>query len=120
MWSNTRDTVILLAGCSHRAAIKNKETVVGINVRVIGRLQGVAFDLEVDGATVVALAPADYLEALRGALEGTDTSLQTYRRHEDEIDGHVRQIARERGRRAVILTHETDAVKFQPVVPSRH
>ena len=92
----------------------------GINVRVIGRLQGVAFDLEVDGATVVAMVPADYLEALRGAPEGTDSWLQTYRRHECEIDGHVRQIARERGRRAVILTCETDAVETQPAVLSRH
>ena len=92
----------------------------GTNIRLSKALHGVAFDLDVDGSTVLALASAGYLERQYGAQDEPKSWLRTYLSRQTDIDGDARAIARERGRRVVLLIEGDDQEDTMPAALSRH
>jgi len=94
----------------------------GMNVRVVKALQGVAFDVEVDGDIVHAVASAGYLESQHGARDEPTSWLRAYQHREAEIDDEARAVARERGDRMVLLIDEGNRSEddTMPAALSRH
>jgi len=92
----------------------------GTNIRLSTALHGVAFDLDVDGSTVLAVASAGYLERQYGAQEEPTSWLRTYLSRQADIDGDARAVARERGRRIVVLIEDEAQEDTMPAALLRH
>jgi len=92
----------------------------GINVRLSPALQGVEFDLDVDGNIVLAVASAAYLERQYGAQDEPKSWLRTYLTCQADIDSDARAAARERGRRIVVLIDDGDQADTAPAALFRH
>jgi len=92
----------------------------GRNIRLSTGLGGVAFDLDVDGNTVLAVASAGYLERQYGAQDEPTGWLRTYLSRQADIDGDARAVARERGRRVVLLIEDDGQEDTMPAALSRH